>query len=586
MADSRLKIYLNRDGSYDAIRGNKLLHYNWSFNTYKIYGLKLITIGLSYVPSGKLVRKPHIQMILQVQRSFETNESIMNFNEFVNESVRDKMTPKSKKEIRKMFDHLSPSSKLLEGIEFSLIWLIEESLSEGVDINKWIQLRSMFTFGECNSYIEFACYIGDIEVIKLLLDKGATKSNYNKSACLHNIEYFHDSKKYEKVSKLLIQYEKANEGVKDLMTPKPAEEIRNRLKSTTPEEKLELDFKYQILSDEEYISTLKELPASKKFKYGIHKNYPWLVKLALDDGFNFHDETLRDYSIIDEIIGTKNMEIFNMLVDKFDYNQKAKSLRISCTEGYLDIVKLLIEKGVNVNYGNGVSLREVIRCGHIELVKYLIEHDADVQNAAWSVIAFGQPEILKYLLSKGLNIDTPDGHRGLYDAKEKSNQENYIKTIKIAEEFLRRKKLKKYLSIPMKNYTNESVRDKMTPISDDDFIEKLKSTKDEKELKHFIYLTKGLEEFLTENDMEYGVEFKELTDKELGKDITASIFSIEKSKSLKDSIYPREAYVYITEYDIELELWSGQKFNIIHPKDLKGLISLLIEQGFVVDENQ
>jgi hypothetical protein len=99
MTDSRLRIYLNRDGSYDAIRGNQLLHYNWSFNTYKIYGVKLITIGPSYVPTGKLVRKPHIQMILQVQRSFGSNESIMNFNEFVNESIRDKMTPKSKKEI-------------------------------------------------------------------------------------------------------------------------------------------------------------------------------------------------------------------------------------------------------------------------------------------------------------------------------------------------------------------------------------------------------------------------------------------------------------------------------------------------------
>jgi hypothetical protein len=132
---------------------------------------------------------------------------ITKFNIF--ESVRDQMTPKSKEEMRKTFAHLSPESKLLEGIEFSLIWLVEESLNEGADINKWIQLRNMHTFGECNSYIEFACYIGDIEVIKLLLDKGATKSNYNRKACLNNIKYFHDSKKYKDVSKLLTQYEKA-----------------------------------------------------------------------------------------------------------------------------------------------------------------------------------------------------------------------------------------------------------------------------------------------------------------------------------------------------------------------------------------
>ena len=106
--DNRLKIYQNRDNSYDAIRGNKLLHYNWSFETLKISNIKLIPIGPNYVPVGRLIHKPHRLMIFQVQRSFwDSNESIMNFDEFINEGIRDKMTPKSDEDVKRMLNNMS-----------------------------------------------------------------------------------------------------------------------------------------------------------------------------------------------------------------------------------------------------------------------------------------------------------------------------------------------------------------------------------------------------------------------------------------------------------------------------------------------
>ncbi|NMC59228.1 MAG: hypothetical protein GYA51_07590 [Candidatus Methanofastidiosa archaeon] len=68
--DKRLKIYMNKDGSYDAVRNSNLYNFQWNWDTHKIYGFKKIgTINDKYALTGKLISKPHIQMIIQVQRN-------------------------------------------------------------------------------------------------------------------------------------------------------------------------------------------------------------------------------------------------------------------------------------------------------------------------------------------------------------------------------------------------------------------------------------------------------------------------------------------------------------------------------------
>ena len=65
----RLMIYQNRDGSYDAVRDFTVYHFMWNPATYRAYDFRRMgTVTGRYVP-GELVRRPHIQMILQVQRS-------------------------------------------------------------------------------------------------------------------------------------------------------------------------------------------------------------------------------------------------------------------------------------------------------------------------------------------------------------------------------------------------------------------------------------------------------------------------------------------------------------------------------------
>lgn len=89
-SDNRLKIYLNRDGSYDAVRNSKLYNFQWNWDTHKIYALKKIgTIDDKYAITGKLVSKPHIQMIIQLQKNINA----------VNEGVMDILTPKTREQI-------------------------------------------------------------------------------------------------------------------------------------------------------------------------------------------------------------------------------------------------------------------------------------------------------------------------------------------------------------------------------------------------------------------------------------------------------------------------------------------------------
>ena len=62
-----------------------------------------------------------------------------------------------------------------------------------------------------------------------------------------------------------------------------------------------------------------------------------------------------------------------------------RALKISCTEGFLDIVKYLIEHGVDINSENGLICASYY--GHFHIVKYLVEQGADVHldddNALW-----------------------------------------------------------------------------------------------------------------------------------------------------------------------------------------------------------
>lgn len=53
-----------------------------------------------------------------------------------------------------------------------------------------------------------------------------------------------------------------------------------------------------------------------------------------------------------------------------------KGLESACLEGHLDIVKMLIQAGVNPNFYYGSSLRLALQKGHTDITQYLIKKGA------------------------------------------------------------------------------------------------------------------------------------------------------------------------------------------------------------------
>jgi len=84
----------------------------------------------------------------------------------------------------------------------------------------------------------------------------------------------------------------------------------------------------------------------------------------------------------------------------------------------LDIVKILIEKGANINYRGiygDTSLNLVSIKGHLEIMKYLIDNGANIEsknengNTPLSLaVKWSHVEIVKFLIEKGANINVKD----------------------------------------------------------------------------------------------------------------------------------------------------------------------------------
>jgi len=84
------------------------------------------------------------------------------------------------------------------------------------------------------------------------------------------------------------------------------------------------------------------------------------------------------------------------------------SFQIACKNGHLKVVKYLIEKGANIHAENDEAIRDSSAKGHLEIVKYLIENKANIHALNDSALLLasqnGYLEVVKYLIEKGANI--------------------------------------------------------------------------------------------------------------------------------------------------------------------------------------
>jgi len=98
------------------------------------------------------------------------------------------------------------------------------------------------------------------------------------------------------------------------------------------------------------------------------------------------------------------------------------ALMEACEYGHLEIVKLLIEKGADVNLDNNFGITALMyasKKGYLKIIELLLKNDADInyqdnygKNSAYTALIYackeGQLETVKLLLKKGANINEKD----------------------------------------------------------------------------------------------------------------------------------------------------------------------------------
>ncbi|CAF1355808.1 unnamed protein product [Adineta ricciae] len=143
-----------------------------------------------------------------------------------------------------------------------------------------------------------------------------------------------------------------------------------------------------------------------------------LASLLIERGANLEEVNDEGYTPLMEASREGHDDLVNLLVSRgADVNRttddtQETALTLACAGGFLDVAKILISHGANVNLGQSTPLMEASQEGHTELVQYLIQNNADVNqttSAGETALAYacesGRTEVAEILLNSGAHID-------------------------------------------------------------------------------------------------------------------------------------------------------------------------------------
>ena len=118
--------------------------------------------------------------------------------------------------------------------------------------------------------------------------------------------------------------------------------------------------------------------------------------------------------LITALMQGKNEEVYKLLDAGVPIEPKEKyapqtPLQLACEYGRLEIVKLLIEKGVKTDQGSPLPISCALKNKHFDIVLYLIENSQIDPYQLKLVLAeaagLGQIHIVEYLLNRGVNVN-------------------------------------------------------------------------------------------------------------------------------------------------------------------------------------
>ena len=357
-----------------------------------------------------------------------------NLMDQLSESVRDMMTPKSEEEIKLIKYN---AAKVLKDMVDNAHKIISSCKVGG---------RPAFNMGEIketDTGLGYMTYGFKFKLRKVITDRTPGKKSYHRfeincypmQSQRKDIEFCVRSSDddnswdikegdFYKIKNYLDRFNKfngyyhldlewsLNESVRDMMTPKPVEDIRKSItKQTEP-------------------ATIMLMGAEHGYLDLVKDAYKRLMKLKKK--FDYYNDERIIYDSLRHACFNGHVDIVKYLLEMVDnqsFNPYLRDgsdeiLRETCTKGYTDVVKILVKYGCDIHSVDEQCLRNAVYHDYIELTKFLLDNGADLHTWENYCFRYAHSDEMKELLN------------------------SYIKT-------------------------NESVRDKMTGIPEDELLKKL-----------------------------------------------------------------------------------------------------------------
>lgn len=152
-----------------------------------------------------------------------------------------------------------------------------------------------------------------------------------------------------------------------------------------------------------------------------------IVKFLLNKGVNLQadNKPLEAASIFGY------SEIVKYLVEN-GANVTDNALIWASRSGNLELVKYLVDHGANIHANNENSLLTAVVSGYLDIVKYLVERGANfhLNNDNMLILAshYGRLEIVKYLVDKGANINAENEKNG--NALQQASSQGHLEIVK------------------------------------------------------------------------------------------------------------------------------------------------------------
>jgi ankyrin repeat protein len=367
-----------------------------------------------------------------------------------NESVRDMMTPKSEEDIEnsmkgitlyragKVYNSLisRTRAKVTENVLKHLPLIVkchqEIFYNPSVTVDKYLREGWKST--------DYKNQTDPEEMLKLSFELTIKKNNKKFLFSQHkNLKYLHCSfinpdtnrldmttiKTLKEFKEILDEMGSLNESLKDYLTPKSEEDIKNALSSST-----------------------------------LRRKNERLIDACRDGDLDTVKFLIKSGALINSTKWTDT------------------PLTVAIRHNQTNIVKFLIKNGANVNrmseYGE-TPLVSAVESGKIRMVSLLIESGARLRSVSsiflsplWTAVKLAHVDIVQYLIDKGADIDYINPHTGSLTKTAQYFRECYSNQRKEYDEII------KILNNSTKGKVNESVRDLMTPRSKESMIEYLK----------------------------------------------------------------------------------------------------------------